>query len=64
MTKVGKPTERLDSDFVEPVLLLPACRAVPHSHLVALRSFCFWNRRQCFADAIERLSFYRDVYAS
>lgn len=49
--ELGKPTERFDSDFVEPVLLLPARRAVPHSRPVALRGPCFWNRRQCFADA-------------
>ncbi|PRQ15631.1 hypothetical protein RchiOBHm_MTg0498671 (mitochondrion) [Rosa chinensis] len=39
--ELGKPTERFDSDFVEPVLLLPARRAVPHSRPGALRGFCF-----------------------
>lgn len=41
--ELGKPTERFDSDFVEPVLLLPARRAVPHSRPRALRGFFFFG---------------------
>jgi len=51
--ELGKPTQRFDSYFVEPVLLLPARRA--HSRPGALRGFCFWNRRQCFADALNQV---------
>lgn len=49
----GKPTtERFNSDFVEPVLLLPARRAVPHSRPTARRGFCFWNRRHLLTPRI------------
>ncbi|KAK7377779.1 hypothetical protein VNO80_03211 [Phaseolus coccineus] len=39
MNELGNPTQRFDSDFVEPVLLLPALRA--HSRPGALKGFCF-----------------------